>query len=97
MAIQLREKPMTCIFPVDNPYVNHLNSFSEASPKSEFLGINTLFHSTNNPIYRNIHSTVNSALCPEEGQGLDSSRGQITDYSGRDYSLRITANNINRT
>lgn len=40
---------MTFIFPEDNSYVNNHPNFNKASPKSEFLGIDTLFNSTNNP------------------------------------------------
>lgn len=71
---------------MDKPYVNNHASFNEASQKTEFSGTNTFFDSTNNPVYRNIHSTVNLALC-QESQDLVSVVEQITDHSRRDHIL----------
>ena len=76
VALQCQRKANDLHISCGNKYVSsNLASFCVVSQKHEFLGIDTLFASTNNPNYRNMHSTINLALYPEECQGRDSGLG----------------------
>ena len=73
VPLQCQRKANDLHIPCGNTYVSsNLAIFCAVSQKREFLGI---FASTNNPNYRNMHSTINLALYPEECQGRDSGLG----------------------